>query len=97
MAAQSVYSLDQHQISTGRLKQVAQSKLLKPGESFALPDGTTVQFVGTRPWITISVRYDPGEKIVLGGAAALLVGLMISLGRQAPPGVGPRRAGRARA
>jgi cytochrome c biogenesis protein len=38
-----------------------------------------VEFVGTRQWITVSVRYDPGEKIVLGGAAALLVGLMVSL------------------
>ena len=76
---QSVYELDQHQITTGALKQVAVSKLLKPGQSLNLPDGSSVQFIGTRQWITVSVRYDPGEKIVLAGAAALLIGLMVSL------------------
>jgi cytochrome c biogenesis protein len=77
--SQSVYTLDQAQISKGALKPVAVSKLLKPGQSLQLPDGSSVEFVGTRQWITVSVRYDPGEKIVLGGAAALLVGLMVSL------------------
>src|SRR5262249_19787996 len=76
---QSVYVLDQTQITKGALKQVAVSKLLKPGQRLELPDGSSVEFVGTRQWITVSVRYDPGEKIVLGGAAALLVGLMVSL------------------
>jgi cytochrome c biogenesis protein len=76
---QSVYTLDPRQISTGRLKQVAQTKALKPGETWQLPDGTSVQFVGTQQWITISVRHDPGEKVVLFGAGALLVGLMVSL------------------
>jgi cytochrome c biogenesis protein len=38
-----------------------------------------VEFVGTKPWVTIAVRHDPGERIVLFGAGALLVGLMVSL------------------
>jgi cytochrome c biogenesis protein len=76
---QSVYDLDQAQIDSGQLKKVGATKVLKPGESWKLPDGTSVQFAGTQQWITVSVRYDPGEKIVLGGAAALLVGLMVSL------------------
>jgi cytochrome c biogenesis protein len=38
-----------------------------------------VQFVGTKQWITVSVRHDPGERIVLFGAGALLIGLMVSL------------------
>ena len=94
---QSVYSLDQRQIQLGRLKQVAVSTLLKPGESLKLPDGSSVQFVGTRPWITVSVRHDPGETIVLGGAAALLVGLMVSLTgkrRRVWARVGPSTDGR---
>ncbi len=76
---QSVYSLDQRQISSGKLRKVAETKALRPGETWKLPDGTSVQFVGTAQWITVSVRHDPGQKIMLGGAAALLVGLMVSL------------------
>jgi cytochrome c biogenesis protein len=76
---QSVYQLSQRQLDNGELKKVAQSKALKPGETWQLPDGSSVQFVGTKQWITVSVRHDPGETVVLGGAAALLVGLMVSL------------------
>ncbi len=75
----SVYTIDHQQIAAGRLKQVGQPHLLRPGQSWKLDDGSTVQFVGTRPWATISVRYDPGEPIVLAGAILLLVGLMPSL------------------
>jgi cytochrome c biogenesis protein len=76
---QSVYELDQHQLDNGQLKQVAANKAMKPGESWKLPDGSSVEFVGTKQWITLAVRYDPSEPIVLPGAVALLVGLMISL------------------
>jgi cytochrome c biogenesis protein len=74
----SVYRLDQHQVETGRLKQVG-SKLLREGQSWRLDDGTTVEFVGTRPWVALSVRHDPGEPIVLGSVVMLLAGLMLSL------------------
>jgi cytochrome c biogenesis protein len=53
--------------------------MLRPGGRWTLPDGSTVEFLGTRQWATLSVRHDPGERIVLVGAAALLVGLMVSL------------------
>jgi cytochrome c biogenesis protein len=76
----SVYRLNQHQIDTGKLKQVGDAKALKVGESWALDDGSKVEFVGTRPWITLSLRSDPGEPIVLGGIAFILLGLMLSLG-----------------
>ncbi len=75
---QSVYQLDQDQIDSGRLRQVGES-MLRPGGRWVLPDGSTVEFLGTRQWVTLSVRHDPGEKIVLVGAGALLVGLMVSL------------------
>ena len=58
---------------------MGRSKALRPGESWTLPDGSTVEFLGTKQWITVSVRHDPGEPIVLVGAGALLVGLMVSL------------------
>jgi cytochrome c biogenesis protein len=76
----SVYTLDQHQIDTGRLKAVGSGPLrLKPGDSATLDDGTTVQFLGTRPWTALTVRYDPGETVVLAGAICLLIGLLASL------------------
>jgi cytochrome c biogenesis protein len=78
-APQSVYDLDQRKIATGELRKVADSAALKPGEALTLPDGTRVEFLGTRQWITVSVRHDPGEPIVLGGAVALMLGLMVSL------------------
>jgi cytochrome c biogenesis protein len=75
----SVYTLDSRQIEAGRLAKFGDPLMLKPGETGTLPDGTTVQFVGTEQWISISVRHDPGQPIVLGGAIALLVGLLGSL------------------
>jgi cytochrome c biogenesis protein len=77
--AQNVYTLDQSQIDSGKLAKVAVSKGLKVGEAWALPDGSKVEFLGTRPWITVTVRHDPGEMFVLGAAACLLVGLLLSL------------------
>ena len=38
-----------------------------------------MEFLGTRPWIAVSVRHDPGEELVLGGAVLLVVGLLGSL------------------
>jgi cytochrome c biogenesis protein len=78
---QSVYSLDQAQITSGALKAVdANSPLrLRPGQTAKLDDGSTIQFVGTRQWASLSIRYDPGEKFVLGGAIALVIGLLLSL------------------
>ena len=57
----------------------AQPIRLKLGETAKLSDGSTVQFVGTRQWVSLSIRYDPGEKVVLVGALLLVVGLLGSL------------------
>ena len=75
----SVYSLDEHQVETGRLNKVGDVIRLTPGGSATLDDGTKVEFLGTRPWITTTVRYDPGESLVLVGAVLLLVGLVVML------------------
>ncbi len=75
----SVYTLDQRQIDAKRLSKFGEPLMLKPGEKGTLPDGTTIEFVGTEQWISISIRHDPGQPIVLVGAAALLVGLLGSL------------------
>lgn len=75
----SVYTLDRRQVDSGQLKQVGQGKLLRVGEKWALDDGTTVEFLGTRQYATISVRHDPGELTVLGSVVVLLAGLTLSL------------------
>lgn len=76
---QSVYELGQAQIDSGRLVQVGEPHMMRVGDEWRLPDGSTVEFLGTRQWVTVSVRHDPGTVVVLGGAVALLLGLMVSL------------------
>ncbi len=71
---QSVYVLD-----TKRMTPFGERKTLKKGETLTLPDGSKLEFLGTRSFIAISVRHDPGEPIVLTGAVLLLVGLPLSL------------------
>ncbi|TYC06544.1 cytochrome c biogenesis protein ResB [Micromonospora sp. WP24] len=74
----SVYQLDQRQVRTGKVKQVG-DKVLKQGESWKLDDGSTVEFLGTRRYITLSVRHDPGSGVLLVSCGFLLAGLMGSL------------------
>ncbi|MEN3307410.1 MAG: cytochrome c biosis protein [Micromonosporaceae bacterium] len=76
----SVYTLNQDEIASGRLTALTAAPLrLKPGESATLDDGSRVEFVGTRQWAAVTVRYDPGEQVVLAGAVCLLVGLVAML------------------
>ncbi|GAB1688807.1 cytochrome c biogenesis protein ResB [Krasilnikovia sp. M28-CT-15] len=77
----SVYALDRAQIDTGKLKKVGgeRPQRLKSGESWTLDDGTKLEFLGTRQFITLSVRYDPTQSLVLAGAVLGLLGLMLSL------------------
>jgi cytochrome c biogenesis protein len=76
---QSVYSLNRRQVDNGQLKQLGEQKMLRVGETWRLPDGTSVEFLGTRQWISVSVRHDPGERVVLFSAILLLLGLLASL------------------
>lgn len=75
---QSVYSIDQRQVERGVLKEVATAKLA-PGGSTKLDDGTTITFDGYREWATIQVNRDPGQLSVLIAAAAVVLGLLLSL------------------
>jgi cytochrome c biogenesis protein len=91
----SVYALDQGQIANGQLKRVGgvRPHELRPGQSWTLDDGTRLEFLGTEPFATLSVRYDPTQDLVLAGAVLGLIGLMLSLAgrrrrvwfRAAPP------------
>ncbi|HEX5597003.1 MAG TPA: cytochrome c biogenesis protein ResB [Micromonosporaceae bacterium] len=75
----SVYTIDQGQVSRGQLKQLGEGKLLRPGEKWTLDDGSFVEFLGTRPYITLSVRHGPGAWIMLTSSAVMIAGLMASL------------------
>jgi cytochrome c biogenesis protein len=76
----SVYTLDQRLIDTGRLKPVGgDPHRMRAGDSWTLPDGSRVDFLGTKPWVTFTVRHDPGELPVLASAWLLLIGLLVSL------------------
>jgi cytochrome c biogenesis protein len=68
-----------YQLNKERLSRVGDAKLLKKGDAWTLDDGSKLEFLGTKQWITISIRHDPGEPIVLAGVALLLVGLPMSL------------------
>lgn len=74
----SVYQLDQRQVRTGKVKEVG-TKLLRKGETWTLDDGTTVEFLGTERYVTLSIRHDPGSTMLLVSCGVLLVGLMGSL------------------
>jgi cytochrome c biogenesis protein len=77
----SVYTLNRDQVTRGELKNVSGTRpmALKPGESWKLDDGTTLEFLGTRPFVTVAVRHDPTQPVVLAGAVLGLIGLMGSL------------------
>ncbi|MEU7850916.1 cytochrome c biogenesis protein ResB [Micromonospora parva] len=74
----SVYELDQRQVRTGKVKEVG-TKLLRKGEKWTLDDGTTVEFLGTERYVTLSIRHDPGSTMLLVSCGVLLIGLMGSL------------------
>lgn len=76
---QSVWELNPAQLESGALEPFGEPDFLGPGETMTLDDGTTVEFLGTERWITVSVRHDPGHPVVLAGAVLLLAGLIPSL------------------
>jgi cytochrome c biogenesis protein len=77
----SVYALDRAQIANGELKKISgdRPQALRPGQSWTLDDGTKLEFVGTRKYATLSIRYDPTQSLLLVGAVLGLIGLMLSL------------------
>jgi len=78
---QSVYTLSTEKMT--QLKNASGSPLrllLKPGQTTTLPGGRgSVTFDGVERWAGLSIRYDPGKILALGGAVAALAGLIASL------------------
>ncbi len=75
---QSIFSIDQSMVDSGRLKQVARQNL-RPGEQLTLPDRTVVRFDGVTRFVALQVSYDPAQHWVLGFAVLVLGGLGLSL------------------
>jgi cytochrome c biogenesis protein len=75
---QSIFSIDQSMVESGRLKQVARQNL-RPGEHLTLPDGTVVSLDGVTRFVSLQVSYDPAQRWVLGFAVLVLGGLGLSL------------------
>jgi cytochrome c biogenesis protein len=70
---QSVYELP-----VASMHHVA-NRQLTPGQTWRLPDGTTVRFAGVDQWATFQVAHDPGKRVVLVAAVLVIAGLLGSL------------------
>jgi cytochrome c biogenesis protein len=73
-------------LSTEKMTQLRDAKgeplrlMLKPGQTIELPKGRgSITFDGVQRWAGLSIRYDPGKYLALGGAIAVLAGLIASL------------------
>jgi cytochrome c biogenesis protein len=78
---QSVYTL-----TTEKMTQLKSANgeplrlLLRPGQTTQLPGGRgSIAFDSVQRWAGLSIRYDPGKLLALGGAVAALAGLIASL------------------
>ena len=74
---QSVYRIEDR----SRLEPMAggQPKMLEPGGTWELEDGSTLEWVDTSEWVTVQVTQDPGKALALWASAGMVLGLMLSL------------------
>lgn len=70
---QSVYTLNSDQMTQRGLKA------LRPGESWRVPGGGSVEFAGYDRWISVKVAHDPGGGWALAFVALAIAGLSCSL------------------
>ncbi|MGH3683482.1 MAG: cytochrome c biogenesis protein ResB [Pseudonocardiaceae bacterium] len=75
---QSIFSIDQSMVDSGRLTQVARRNL-RPSEQLTLPDRTVVRFDGVTRFVSLQISYDPAQRWVLSCAVLVLGGLGCSL------------------
>jgi cytochrome c biogenesis protein len=71
---QSVYSLD-----TSKMTKIGAANL-QVGQTQNFPNGVSVTFDGWVPWVSMQVSHDPAQTWLLLSAAAMVVGLLGSLG-----------------
>jgi len=70
---QSVYALP-----VASLHHIANHQL-SPGQTWRLPDGSTVRFAAVDQWATFQVAHDPGKTVVLVAGILVIAGLLGSL------------------
>ncbi|MEO7193754.1 MAG: cytochrome c biogenesis protein ResB [Pseudonocardiaceae bacterium] len=75
---QSIFSIDESMVDSGRLTPVARQNL-RPGQQLTLPDRTVVRFDGVTRFVSLQVSYDPAQLWVLLFAVLVLGGLGLSL------------------
>ena len=76
---QSVYTLDTSLMTQYARSGRPASAALSPGQSWQLPDGTSLRFDRLDQFANLHVNYNPGKRLVLLATAALVVGLILSL------------------
>jgi cytochrome c biogenesis protein len=80
---QSVYQLAPDEVMKKLKPLVMPSKTpepLAPGQSFELPEGLgTIEFVGSKEWMTLQIAYDPGRMAALVFSALATVAITFSL------------------
>ncbi|RZS44543.1 cytochrome c biogenesis protein [Herbihabitans rhizosphaerae] len=75
---QSIFSVDQSMVDSGRLKKIARENL-RLGQHLTLDDGTRITFDGVERFVSLKVAHDPAQDWVLVFAVALVLGLGVSL------------------
>ncbi|MFC4912108.1 cytochrome c biogenesis protein ResB [Actinomadura gamaensis] len=76
-SAQSVYQLEGIGKTLNPIK--GGEKLMEPGETFKLPDGSgSVTFDGMKEWTSLSVNHDPGRMPALIAAVLAILGVITS-------------------
>lgn len=79
--AQSVFSIDTEAMTQLTLQDGSPvAFLLRPGETYELPDGSVVEFEGVIRWAGLLVRHDPGRMPALVISMIALTGLGLMLG-----------------
>ncbi|MEV5569539.1 cytochrome c biogenesis protein ResB [Spirillospora sp. NPDC052269] len=75
--AQSVYQLEGLGKTLNPIKHG--EKLMEPGETFKLPDGSgSITFDGMKEWTSLSVNHDPGRMPALVAAVLAILGVITS-------------------
>jgi cytochrome c biogenesis protein len=75
---QSIFSIDQSMVDSGRLTRIARENLLL-GQEIRLEDGTAIRFDGVEQWVSLQVSHDPTQGWVLAFSVLLIAGLGTSL------------------
>lgn len=72
----SVYTLDKTRLTK---LDAGRPHLLTPGQTWALPGGGSISYVGTSEWATFQVTQDPGKLLALAASVGIVAGLCLSL------------------